>query len=89
MLSKIKYSSLCLLAMEVFYIFCIAYGFVLSGKEQELHHALLELIPEFAWGNPARMIWGGLYLGALALAGGWYIAWMHNASLVTSKNSNT
>jgi hypothetical protein len=85
MLSKTKYSSLCVLATEVFYVLCITYGLLVSGKAQELHHALLELIPGFAWSSPASMIWGALYLGALALAGGWYIAWMHNVSLVTSK----
>jgi len=86
MLSKIKYSGLCLLGTEVFYAVCIAYGLLLSGKAQELHHALLELIPGFAWSSPASVVWGGIYLGALALLGGWYIAWMHNVSLVTSKN---
>jgi hypothetical protein len=82
MLSKTRYSSLCLLGVEVFYVLCIAYGLLLSGKVQELHHALLELIPGFAWGNPASMVWGGLYIGALAWVVGWYIAWMHNASLI-------
>ncbi len=48
----------------------------------ELHHSLLELIPGFYWGNPVSMVWGALYLGILAWVGGWYIAWMHNASLV-------
>lgn len=84
MLSKTKYSSLCLLSMEVFYAFCITYGLLLSGKAQELHHALLELIPGFAWSSPASMVWGALYLGILAWVGGWYIAWMHNASLLVS-----
>lgn len=85
MLSKIKYAGLCVLAMEVFYVLCIAYGSLLSGKARELHQSLFELIPGFAWGSPPRIVWGALYLGALALVGGWYIAWMHNVSLVTSK----
>ena len=33
-------------------------------------------------GNPVSMVWRGLYLGILAWVGGWYIAWMHNASLI-------
>jgi hypothetical protein len=58
---------------------------VLSGKAQELHHALFELLPGIVWGNPVSMVWGGLYMGVLALVGGWYIAWMHNASLNVGK----
>lgn len=84
MLSKVKYSSLCVLGMVVFYVLCIVYGFVLSGKARELHHSLFELIPGFAWDNTASMVWGALYLGAFAWVAGWYIAWMHNASLVTA-----
>ena len=65
MLAKTKYSSLCLLGTEVFYAMCIAYGSLLSGKARELHHSLVELIPGFAWGNPASMVWGGLYYGSV------------------------
>lgn len=82
MLFKAKYASLCVLGAVIFYILCIAYGFMLSGAAMELHHSLLELIPGFSWGSLASMIWGGLYLGILAWVGGWYIAWMHNASLL-------
>jgi hypothetical protein len=28
------------------------------------------------------MLWGGVFLAVLAWIGGWYIAWMHNASLI-------
>lgn len=86
MLSKRKYSVLCVLGTEVFYAACLAYALLLSGTAQELHHALLELIPGFVWGGPVNMVWGAFYLGVLSLAGGWYIAWMHNVSLVTSNN---
>lgn len=81
MLSKTRYAALCVLGMEIFYVLCVGYGFVLSQKPRELHHALFELIPGFAWGNPVSIAWGGLYMGVLALIGGWYIAWMHNVSL--------
>ena len=84
MLSTIKYAALCVLGMEIFYVLCIGYGFVLSGKARELHHALFELVPGFVWGNPLSIAWGGIYLGVLALIAGWYIAWMHNASIVAS-----
>jgi hypothetical protein len=50
----------------------------------ELHNSLFELIPAFIWGNPVRMIWGGLDIGVMALIAGWYLAWMHNPSISTS-----
>ena len=84
MLSTIKYAALCVLGMEIFYVLCIGYGFVLSGKARELHHALFELVPGFVWENPLSIAWGGIYLGVFALIAGWYIAWMHNASIVAS-----
>jgi hypothetical protein len=86
MLSKIKYAILCMLGVEIFYALCLTYGSLLSEKAQELHHSLFELLPWFAWGNPVSMVWGGVLLGLFALVAGWYIAWMHNTSLLTSKN---
>ena len=68
--------------MEIFYVVCLGYGFVLSGKARELHHSLFELIPGFAWGNPVRMLWGAVLLGIFARVAGWYVAWMHNVSMV-------
>jgi len=85
MLSTTKYSARCVFGMEVFYVLCVGYGFVLSDKAKELHHALFELIPGFVWGNPLSMAWGAVYMGVLAWIVGWYIAWMHNASLVGGK----
>lgn len=85
MLSKTKYAALCVLGTEIFYVLCIGYGLVLSSKAMELHHSLFELIPGFVWGNPLRMVWGAVYLGVLASIGGWYIVWMHNASLSIGK----
>ena len=82
MLSKPKYSTLCLLGTEVFYVLCIAYGSLLAGEARELHHSLFELLPWFAWGNPLSMVWGAVLLGVFALIAGWYIAWMHNVSLL-------
>jgi hypothetical protein len=82
MLIKTKYAGLCVLGTEIFYVLCVGYGFVLTGRAMDLHHSLLELIPGFSWGNPASMVWGGLYLGIVAWVAGWYIAWMHNASLI-------
>jgi hypothetical protein len=85
MLSKTKHGVLYVLGMEIFYVLCIIYGVLLSGKAMELHHALFELIPGFVWGNPVSMVWGALYMGVLAWIGGWYIAWMHNASIITGE----
>ena len=85
MLSKTKYSGLCLLGMEMFYVVCLAYGSLLSGKARELHHSLFELLPGFVWGNPVSFIWGAVLLGIFAIIAGWYIAWMHNVSLIRSE----
>ena len=54
MLSKAKYSGLCVLGTEVFYVLCVAYGSLLVGKAQELHHSLFELLPGVAWGKSAE-----------------------------------
>jgi hypothetical protein len=51
----------------------------------ELHHSLFELLPGFVWGNVRSMALGALYLGVFAGIAGWYIAWMHNSSLVAGK----
>ena len=83
MLSKTKYAALCVLAMEAFYVLCLIYGSFLVGKAQELHHSLFGLLPLFAWGDPVSLGWGGVLLGTFAFVAGWYIAWMHNVSLVS------
>lgn len=85
MLSKTKYAALCIVGTEIFYVLCTAYGFTLSGRRMELHHILFELLPLFVWGNPESFFFGALALGAFAGVFGWYIAWMHNASLVTDR----
>lgn len=85
MLSKTKDALLCVLGMEVFYVLCLAYGSLLSDKARELHHALFQLIPGFVWGNLVSMVWGAVYMGVLAWIAGWYIAWMHNASVITGE----
>jgi hypothetical protein len=70
---------------------CIGNGDILSAlpllpdKAKELHRALFELIPGFVWGNAISMTWGALYMGLIAWIVGSYIAWMHNASIVTGE----
>jgi hypothetical protein len=65
MLSKTKYGLLCVVGTKIFYVLCIIYGVLLSGKAMELHHGLFELIPGFVWGNPVSMVWGAVYMGVL------------------------
>lgn len=84
MLSTNKYSALCVLGTEIFYVLCLLYGYLLSAKGKEIHATLFELIPGFVWGSPINMLWGGVFLGILAWIGGWYVAWMHNASLLNN-----
>ena len=86
MLSKTKYSALWVLGAEIVYVLCLPYGYLLSVKGKELHDTLFELIPGFVWGNALSLAWGGLFVGILAWIGGWYIAWMHNASMVSGVN---
>lgn len=84
MLLKTKYAALCVLGTEIFYVLCLGYGSLLSGKAKDLHHALFELMPGFIWGNLLSILWGALYLAIFAWIAGWYIAWMYNASIMTS-----
>ena len=84
MLSTTKYSVLCVLAIEVLYVLCLPYGYLLSSKAKELHDALFELIPGFVWGNVLSMVWGGVFVGVLAWIISSYIAWMHNTSLLSA-----
>ncbi|MDH3445932.1 MAG: hypothetical protein OEN50_18550 [Deltaproteobacteria bacterium] len=86
MLSTAKYAALCVAGTLIVYVLCLPYGYLLSDKGRELHYALFELIPGFVWGNALSMAWGGLFVGILAWIGGWYIAWMHNASMVSGVN---
>jgi hypothetical protein len=85
MLSKAKYAGLCVLGTETFYLLCLIYGSLLVGKAQEVHHSLFELLPFFAWGNPLSLVLGAVLLGTFGFIAGWYIAWMHNVSLLTTR----
>ncbi len=84
MLSKTKYAGLCLFGVEVFYVFCLGYGSLLSVQGRELHQALFQLIPGFVWRDAVSMVWGAVYIGILAWIVGWYVAWMHNISLISA-----
>lgn len=82
MLSKTKYAALCIFGIEIFYVLCTVYGFTLTGRRMELHHSLFELLPLFVWGTFGSFFLGAVYLGIFAGIFGWYIAWMHNVSLI-------
>lgn len=86
MLSTKKYAALCAVGTMILYVLCLPYGYLLSAKGKELHDALFQLLPGFVWGNALSMIWGGVLVGSLAWVGGWYIAWMHNTSMVSTLN---
>ncbi len=83
MLSATKYAGLSVAGTLIVYIFCLPYGYLLTTKGKELHDALFELIPGFVWGDVLSMVWGGVFVAVLAWIGGWYIAWMHNASMIS------
>lgn len=82
MLQLKRYGWLCVLGIEVLYVACLAYGSLLSGKAQELHHSLFELLPGFSWGSIGSVILGAVELFVFAWIFAWYIVWMHNTSLV-------
>jgi hypothetical protein len=74
MLSTTKYASLCVLGIEVFYVLCLFYEFLLPAKRKELHRALFELLPGFVWGNILSMVWGAVFLAIAAWITGSYIS---------------
>lgn len=86
MLSKAKYAGLCVMGTESFYVLCLIYGSLLVGRAREVHDSLFELLPFFAWGNPLSLVLGAVLLGAFAFVTGWYIAWMHNLSLLRTRD---
>lgn len=77
------YASLCVLGGEIAYVVCLIYGTTLTGKAAELHHAIFELMPGFAWMSPSSFFAGALTVAVWAGVGGAYIAWMHNKSIVS------
>ena len=45
MLSNIKYAGLCVLGTEVFYVLCLSYGSLLSGKHRNCITPFLNFFP--------------------------------------------
>lgn len=80
-LSISKYAKLCVLGGEIAYTACLVYGFTLTGKAADLHHAIFELMPGFSWFGAGSFIAGAITVAVWSAAAGAYIAWMHNSSL--------
>lgn len=79
-LSLIKYGWKCALGAELVYASCLLYGRTLTGKAQELHRSLFELLPGFTWISVSSVLMGGLCVFAYAWVFAWYYVWMFNTS---------
>ena len=51
----------------------------------ELHRALFETLPGFAWISVESVILGAVYVFVFAWIFGWYMVWMHNTSLTRAE----
>ena len=82
-LSTKKYAALCVLGGEVAYFLCLLGGFIpmRNAEATKLHQMLFETLPGFAWFSVGSVLIGSAYVFVFAWIAGWYIAWMHNASL--------
>lgn len=83
-LSLKQYGWKCVLGAEVAYVLCIFFGFLplRSVRGTELHHALFETLPGFAWLNVTSFFIGAVYMFVFAWIFAWYFVWMHNSSMV-------
>ncbi len=83
-LSLRSYGWKCVLGAEVAYILCLLGGFIPWRTEVgvQIHHALFEILPGFAWISVGSFILGAIYMFAFAWVFAWYIVWMHNSSLI-------
>ena len=91
MLSLKRYTWLCVLGAEATYFLCLLGGLlpIRSERGMELHHTLFETLPGFVWLDIQSVILGAVYTFAFAWIFGWYIAWMHNTSLIRTGNNAT
>jgi hypothetical protein len=87
MLSKKRYTWLCVLGAEVAYVACLLGGLlpIRTGAGIELHHQLFETLPGFVWINVESVILGAVYVFAFSWIFGSYFVWMHNTSLVKAE----
>ena len=87
MLSLKRYGWLCALGAEIVYFICLLGGYLplRTARGTELHHAIFETLPGFAWGNIGSYILGAAYVFVFAWIFAWYFVWMHNTSLTEVK----
>jgi len=83
-LSLKSYGWKCVLGSEIVYALCLIGGFIplRSIRGTELHHALFETLPGFAWISFDSVILGAFYMFIFAWIFAWYYVWMHNSSLI-------
>jgi len=87
MLQLKRYGWLCVLGAEIAYALCVVGGLLpwRTGRAIELHHAIFETLPGFAWLNFGSFILGAAYMFLFAWVFAAYMVWMHNTSLVKSE----
>ena len=90
MLSLKRYGWLCVLGGEVAYEVCLAgcYLPLRSARATELHHALFETLPGFAWDSIASIFLGAFYVFVFSWIFAGYYVWMHNTSLIAPEKTS-
>ena len=83
-LSLKSYGWKCVLGGEAAYVICLLGGFLpfRSARGIELHHALFETLPGFAWLSFGGFLLGAAYVFIFAWIFAWYWVWMHNSSMI-------
>lgn len=91
MLSLKRYGWLCVLGSEIAYAICLAGGYLplRTSRATELHRALFETMPGFAWGSVASVFLGAFYVFVFAWIFAGYYVWMHNTSLIGDEETST
>lgn len=84
MLQLKRYGWLCVLGGEVVYFICLLGGYlpIRNVKALELHRALFELLPGFAWGSLTSILLGAVYVFVFSWIFAAYMVWTHNTSTI-------
>lgn len=85
MLSLKRFGWLSALGSEIAYLICLAGGYLplRTSRGMELHRAMFETFPGFAWGTVGGVVLGAVYAFVFAWIFASYFVWMHNSSLVS------
>jgi hypothetical protein len=59
-----------------------------TERAELLHRTLLETLPGFAWGSPLGFLAGAFDIFVVAWVFGAYYVWMHNTSLIHSRDAS-